>query len=867
MTVTSPSSSVAAGLLEQFNATGTFSDGSSKPLTGLTWTTSDPTLATVDGNGLVTTLKQGSVTISAASGTIKANAPPLTISPPLPTGLSLSGKASVVLGASTSAKLSALLSFTDKTTQDISSLVTWSNTNPFTATIDASGNIIALHFGYTKIAATNGTFSATTNFSVTAVPRFLYTSSDGPRILSKATIDPATGQMRMAGYLATNANGSAVLPCQTTDPSGQFLYVGSRVDSVALTGEAQIYNIDQATGTLTPLVGSPFPFPNAMDCIEFERTGKFGFASGSSINNSTQLLSFSRDTTTGALTLLATTTLPGAPTRVAVDPLGSFLFVGLFTDNLTSGAAIGFTIDPATGALTPIPGTPFVLPNTLGNFSFHPSGNFLYMANAGATSIDVYSVNRTTGQLTSVGSIATCVNPATVRFSPDGEFAYTACSEDAAFNPNSASVETFAVAANGTLTHLGSTPSSGSTFELNIDPSGQFIYLGSTGPIISVFAIGADGIARFSRKFGVQSNQGFTMAFSGGTAAVKYTPQFAYISSSGDNKLSAYAIRSDGTLGTPLSVATQLGPFSLALAPLGGDLLVASSAPSPNLTAFPLSASTGSPGLGVNFGIAATAGGVATDFSGPWAFETDAANGTVSTYGKFGPDWSLLIYLSNGVMVSSFAAGAGAGPAVIDPFGRFLFVANQGANSISAYEYFGQTPELNEAKGNLVLPFTDGSPFPVGAKPLALAVDPNEAFLYVLCNDQTLRVFAIDYFSGGHLAQVSSTSLSGPASGIATEFSGRYIYAAGANGLSAFAVSPIGALTSIPLPPGIAPTGLTGVYVEPSGQFLYITANSPAPGAVFAFSINPDGTLKAVSPNPVAVLAQPSSMAFSVDAR
>jgi len=43
-----------------------------------------------------------------------------------------------------------------------------------------------------------------------------------------------------------------------------------------------------------------------------------------------------------------------------------------------------------------------------------------------------------------------------------------------------------------------------------------------------------------------------------------------------------------------------------------------------------------------------------------------------------------------------------------------------------------------------------------GAKPISLAVDPNEAFLYILCADRTLRVFVIDYFSGGHLAQVGS---------------------------------------------------------------------------------------------------------------
>jgi DNA-binding beta-propeller fold protein YncE len=190
-----------------------------------------------------------------------------------------------------------------------------------------------------------------------------------------------------------------------------------------------------------------------------------------------------------------------------------------------------------------------------------------------------------------------------------------------------------------------------------------------------------------------------------------------------------------------------------------------------------LSGSTGAPGLGFNFGDAATAGGVALDPSGQWAFETDSANGVVYTYGKFGTIWGLLTYLPvNAPPFSTFAAGAGAGPMAVDPFGRFLYVANQGANSISAYQYFGQSPELNESKGVFVSPFLDGSPFPIGAKPLALTVDPAESFLYVICNDQTLRVFAIDYFSGGHLAQVASINLGGQPAGLSAEPTGRGLF-------------------------------------------------------------------------------------------
>jgi 6-phosphogluconolactonase len=200
----------------------------------------------------------------------------------------------------------------------------------------------------------------------------------------------------------------------------------------------------------------------------------------------------------------------------------------------------------------------------------------------------------------------------------------------------------------------------------------------------------------------------------------------------------------------------------------------------------------------------------------------------------------------------------------VDPFGRFLYVANQAANSISAYQYFGTSAELFESTGTFVLPYTDGSPFPVGATPMALAVDPNESFLYVACNDQTLRAYAIDYYSRGHIAKVASVTLAGQPVGVAAEPAGRFVYEADSTGVSAFSVNAqSGALTPILLTPAISLVNIAGLYVEPSGKFLYAATDA----AVFGYSINADGTLTAVSPAALAISNHPSSMSFSVDIR
>jgi hypothetical protein len=80
VTLSSASATVDFGSSQQFTAVGNYSDGSSKPLSGVTWATSDARLATVNSTGFASAFNPGHVTVSATSGTITANAT-LTIGP------------------------------------------------------------------------------------------------------------------------------------------------------------------------------------------------------------------------------------------------------------------------------------------------------------------------------------------------------------------------------------------------------------------------------------------------------------------------------------------------------------------------------------------------------------------------------------------------------------------------------------------------------------------------------------------------------------------------------------------------------------------------------------------------------------------
>src|SRR5450432_2013035 len=73
--VTPTPSTLYASATETLSAMGTYSDGSTQNLTSTaTWTSSNTNVATVSATGLVTTISNGSATITAQSGVAKGKA-------------------------------------------------------------------------------------------------------------------------------------------------------------------------------------------------------------------------------------------------------------------------------------------------------------------------------------------------------------------------------------------------------------------------------------------------------------------------------------------------------------------------------------------------------------------------------------------------------------------------------------------------------------------------------------------------------------------------------------------------------------------------------------------------------------------------
>ncbi|UVJ40756.1 Ig-like domain-containing protein [Arthrobacter sp. CJ23] len=140
----------------QLLAEGTFSDGSLGTLNASAlWASSNPGIAAVDGNGLVTAATPGTATISAAQAGLQGVSVITVTVPPAakPTALSIDpGK--LTLKEKQSAQLTAVATYSDGTSGTVTN-VTW-GTVPVqskVATVDASGLLTAHSLGTVTMTA------------------------------------------------------------------------------------------------------------------------------------------------------------------------------------------------------------------------------------------------------------------------------------------------------------------------------------------------------------------------------------------------------------------------------------------------------------------------------------------------------------------------------------------------------------------------------------------------------------------------------------------------------------------------------------------------------------------------------------------
>src|SRR5260370_41817202 len=66
-----------------------------------------------------------------------------------------------------------------------------------------------------------------------------------------------------------------------------------------------------------------------------------------------------------------------------------------YVANENSSNVSAYTIDHTTGALTSVPGSPFAAGSLPSSVAVDPSGNFAYVANCGSNNVSAYSIDST----------------------------------------------------------------------------------------------------------------------------------------------------------------------------------------------------------------------------------------------------------------------------------------------------------------------------------------------------------------------------------------------------------------------------------------------------------------------------------------
>lgn len=173
ITISATSTAVDVGATLTLVATGTYADGSKKTLsTGVTWTTSDATIATVSTAGVVTGVKDGTATIKATvagkEGTLAVKVNPAIVLTTLSSVAITASASTVTVGGKV--QLTANEVYSDASKKDVTKTATWTSGTPTIATVDAAGQVTAVKAGTVIITATSGSKSGSVTLTITDVP-------------------------------------------------------------------------------------------------------------------------------------------------------------------------------------------------------------------------------------------------------------------------------------------------------------------------------------------------------------------------------------------------------------------------------------------------------------------------------------------------------------------------------------------------------------------------------------------------------------------------------------------------------------------------------------------------------------------------
>lgn len=356
------------------------------------WSSSNNSVATVDANGLVQSIGNGKVMITATSadGRARANSDITVYSGYVYTSLDIANRVGHLTMNEITGILTANLTILVGTTQPTGIIV--DPAGKFLFTGDFGGATISQFV----INQSDGTLSANTpftvpagtnprNFVVTPDSKYLYLASEGTQSIRAYSIN-VDGTLTFLASYPMNIGHSHI----QISRNGNFIfYMGT------LVTEMTSYRINYADGTLTQAFSSP-SFPNdGSGNVSTHPNGAYIYVGS---YPSVTVLSF--DENTGQMGIVNSVFHGLSTNATAIHPSGLFLYLV----HINEGSISCYMVEPKSGNIT----FSSILTGFSGSLRYmtiDPSGRFAYVANNGGQ-LSQFSINQITGELTSIGTVS-----------------------------------------------------------------------------------------------------------------------------------------------------------------------------------------------------------------------------------------------------------------------------------------------------------------------------------------------------------------------------------------------------------------------------------------------------------------------------
>jgi 6-phosphogluconolactonase (cycloisomerase 2 family) len=221
----------------------------------------------------------------------------------------------------------------------------------------------------------------------------------------------------------------------------------------------------------------------------------------------------------------------------------------LYAFDSNSATIAAFTITHGnSGALTPVAGSPFSIPDTFTGFPTQnfphieadPLGRFVFVTNFAGNKVDVFQVDQNTGALAvAPGSGVTSTNPIHLAVEPSGNFVYVPDSQTAAIN-------IFRIDSLGNMTAqppffvpTGAFPGTDAPLFIQAHPNGKFLFTANRGSVAAYQIDSTTGALSYapSSPFNTSSLQVAPFR-----TALDATAKFLYAADTGNNGIPGFAV-------------------------------------------------------------------------------------------------------------------------------------------------------------------------------------------------------------------------------------------------------------------------------------------------------------------------------------